>query len=185
MWTLTDGRVSRRSVLGLEGQGIPELGAARYRLFGSAAEVNLYESKSGEWKNPVVEVELQSGNEKKIMLLPALDSKSEPLPDGKTYLAFEAKPDDVKAYRSALSVIEGGKAVAAKTVAVNDPLVYKGYHFYQSNFRKEDPSYSGLLVVKDPGLGLIWAGFIMISVGVIYSSYLRPRPGPGRKSRDI
>jgi cytochrome c biogenesis protein ResB len=58
---------------------------------------------------------------------------------------------------------------------VNDPLSYKGYSFYQSNYRKEDPTYSGILVVRDPGLPVVWAGFVMVCAGVIFAFYARPR----------
>jgi hypothetical protein len=40
----------------------------------------------------------------------------------------------VKDWLSALSVVEGGKVVAAKRIQVNDPLVYGGVKFYQSSF---------------------------------------------------
>jgi cytochrome c biogenesis protein len=39
-----------------------------------------------------------------------------------------------KAYKSDLSVIEGGREVARKTIVVNDPLQYKGIWFYQSSY---------------------------------------------------
>jgi len=39
-----------------------------------------------------------------------------------------------KAYKSDLSVIEGGREVLRKTIVVNDPLQYKGIWFYQSSY---------------------------------------------------
>jgi cytochrome c biogenesis protein len=39
-----------------------------------------------------------------------------------------------KAYKSDLSVIDGGREVARKTIVVNDPLQYKGIWFYQSSY---------------------------------------------------
>ena len=58
---------------------------------------------------------------------------------------------------------------------VNDPLSHQGFMFYQSNFRKDDPTYSGIQVVRDPGLGVVFLGFIMMSIGVIFIYYIRPR----------
>jgi cytochrome c biogenesis protein len=46
----------------------------------------------------------------------------------------ETYPDgSPKKWWSTLTVVEGGKEVLSKTIVVNDPLVYKGLHIYQSN----------------------------------------------------
>jgi len=47
---------------------------------------------------------------------------------------MEAYPDgSPKKWWSKLTLIENGKEVVAKTIVVNDPLVYKGLHIYQAN----------------------------------------------------
>lgn len=62
-------------------------------------------------------------------------------------ISFQVRCDDfdvsyypdsmrVKDYTSVLTVIDGGKEVVKKKIEVNDPLVYKGYYFYQSSFGK-------------------------------------------------
>jgi cytochrome c biogenesis protein ResB len=88
---------------------------------------------------------------------------------------FEKKSDDIRAFRSRVSILENGAAVRQETLAVNHPLIHRGYWLYQSNYRPEDPSYSGILVMKDPGLGIVYAGFVMVSLGMILSFYGRPR----------
>src|SRR5208282_4760392 len=46
----------------------------------------------------------------------------------------ETYPDgSPKKWWSKLAVIEDGKEVVAKTIVVNDPLVFKGIHIYQSS----------------------------------------------------
>src|SRR5581483_2245636 len=40
----------------------------------------------------------------------------------------------VKSYNSSLTVLEQGQEKIAKTITVNDPLVYKGIWFYQSSY---------------------------------------------------
>ncbi len=40
----------------------------------------------------------------------------------------------VKSYNSTLAVLDQGEEVVAKTISVNDPLVYKGIWFYQSSY---------------------------------------------------
>jgi len=81
----------------------------------------------------------------------------------------------VRAYRSRLTVVEDGEPVREKTIAVNHPLEHDGYYFYQSTFREEDPTYSGILVVRDPGFKLVFAGFGLIALGVTFVYYIRPR----------
>jgi len=39
-----------------------------------------------------------------------------------------------KDYKSALTVLEGGKEVLTKVIEVNDPLIYRGVYFYQSSY---------------------------------------------------
>jgi cytochrome c biogenesis protein len=59
-------------------------------------------------------------------------------------LGFEVRCDDFtltnypdgrpKAYLSDLAVLENGREVVRKTIAVNSPLIYKGIYFYQSSY---------------------------------------------------
>jgi hypothetical protein len=171
-WELENGKVLRKAPLARDGGPVP---GSRLRLLASARESFVPENRSEEWRNPAVEVEVRRGTETRLHLLKAAHGEPLGLPDGRTFLALEPKPDDVKAYRSRLAVLEGGRKILEKTVEVNDPLSYGGYAFYQSNYRKEDPTYSGILVVKDPGLPLVWAGLVMICAGMIYVYYVRPR----------
>lgn len=51
---------------------------------------------------------------------------------------MERYPDgSPKAYYSDLDVIENGQVVKSKTIRVNDPLGYKGIHFYQATYGTE------------------------------------------------
>lgn len=97
------------------------------------------------------------------------------LQEGRSVLVLERPEQEVKAYRSRVSVLENGREVCRKTVEVNDPLSYGGWHFYQSSFRAEDPEWTGLLAVKDPGFGVVFLGFAMIACGVLFVYYVRPR----------
>lgn len=44
-----------------------------------------------------------------------------------------------KEYRSALTILEGGKAVKQKDIIVNDPLRYRGINIFQSSYGKLPP----------------------------------------------
>ena len=97
-------------------------------------------------------------------------------------LALENKLGEPRAYRSKVSLLEGGKAVKEGIIiAVNAPLSHGGYEFYQSDWRATDLDYSGLKVVRDPGLGLVYLGMILLSAGVIFVFYIRPRIGTADK----
>jgi cytochrome c biogenesis protein ResB len=90
------------------------------------------------------------------------------------FLVFENKHGEPKAYRSKVSVLEDNQVVKQATIAVNAPFSYGGYEFYQADYHKENLKYSGLRVVRDPGLGVVYAGMIMAALGVCFVFYVRP-----------
>ncbi|MCX7913170.1 MAG: cytochrome c biogenesis protein ResB [Thermodesulfovibrionales bacterium] len=47
---------------------------------------------------------------------------------------FYENTDTPKAFTTALTIIENGKEILKKTIAVNEPLKYKGITFYQSSY---------------------------------------------------
>jgi hypothetical protein len=105
------------------------------------------------------------------------------LAGGRLVLAIDRRQDDVKEYRSLVSMWEGGRKVRSATIQVNHPLSYRGYAFYQANFDPKNPDYSGIEVVRDPGLPLVYVGFLMLSLGVIYIFYITPRIVDFRRRR--
>lgn len=56
-----------------------------------------------------------------------------------------------KAYRSQLSILEGGQVVHKKAIVVNDPLTYKGITFYQSSY---EPYPNFMITVTNKKTGL-------------------------------
>ena len=125
-------------------------------------------------KGAAAELELRSKGSVTRRTLGGSSKNATWLPDGRTVLALERRAAEAKAYRSRLSILEGGKTVCTKTIEVNDPLSWRGWHFYQSSFREEDPTWSGIQVVRDPGFPIVFAGFLMIGLGVIFVYYVRP-----------
>ncbi len=148
------------------------------RLLAAAEEVLRPATRSSQWARPVARIEAREGDQ----LREAFIAADEPVRLGSTgyVLVFKKKADDVKAYRSSVSILEGGRAVRRGTISVNNPLAHRGFLFYQSDHRPEDPTYSGILVVKDPGLGIAYAGFAMVCLGAILCFYVRPRPRGAR-----
>ncbi len=152
--------------------GLPVVGL---QLHQAATIAPMPATRSEDWVNPMADIVLTDGGQTKELRLSATHGQPVALADKRTFLAFEVRTDDPKAFRSHLTVIEDGRPVAEKTIVVNDPLSHRGYMFYQSNFRKDDPSYSGIQVVRDPGLGVVFAGFVMMALGVVFVYYIRPR----------
>jgi hypothetical protein len=104
-------------------------------------------------------------------------------PPGRRYI-FERRPahpnrDDplamsyrraVKDYVSKLEIVNDGRVVAGKDVEVNHPLHYGGYYIYQYEPGDEDEFgvYTGLLVVSDSGLNLVYSGYAMLILGIFW-----------------
>jgi hypothetical protein len=103
---------------------------------------------------------------------------------GELAVVFENKEGEPRAYRSQVAVLGGGRVVKEATIAVNAALSYGGYEFYQADWHKEDLSFSGLKVVRDPGLWVVYAGIIMLSLGVCFVFYVRPRLAAGEGGKE-
>ena len=55
-----------------------------------------------------------------------------------------------------------------QTTAVNHPCSYRGYHFYQSNYDPLRGEYSVLKVVRDPWIGFVWVGIVLLTIGACW-----------------
>lgn len=88
-------------------------------------------------------------------------------------LPFEIKLDSFSMatsamdFKSYITILEDGREVLSGTTSVNHPLKYDGYYLYQSQFDPEDPKWTSIEVVKDPGAPIFFAGVILLNIGVI------------------
>ncbi|MFH1728602.1 MAG: cytochrome c biogenesis protein ResB [Pseudomonadota bacterium] len=87
---------------------------------------------------------------------------------------FQKHSTRIKDFKSDLSIYEENKLILQKTIEVNDPLEYKGYKFYQSNYDPKNMMWSGLRVVKDPGTIFVYLGFLILCLGILFIFYLKP-----------
>ena len=95
--------------------------------------------------------------------------------DGKVGLQYHAKDAEPKDFRSVIVVEDkDGHELARKEVSVNDPLVFRGHWFYQSNYDPKDATVSGIMVVVEPGLWLTYFGFACLIIGALWMFYLKP-----------
>jgi hypothetical protein len=92
----------------------------------------------------------------------------------------QPRPSD---FYSILQVIEDGQVVTEKKIEVNNPLRYSGYSFYQAYYDDRALSWSGLQVKKDPGIPLVYAGFVVQILGMIVIFYINPLLRKARKSQ--
>lgn len=83
-------------------------------------------------------------------------------------------------FQSRLAVLdERGREVVGKEVVVNDPLIHDGWWLYQANWGEaEGGRYSGIRVVRDPGLPLVLGGLALLLLGMAAELLL-----PGRRAR--
>lgn len=75
----------------------------------------------------------------------------------------------VRDYISELEVVRDNEVVASKDIEVNHPLYYDGYHFYQHEYgQNQFGDYTILMVVADSGLRIVYSGYAMLMVGIVW-----------------
>lgn len=91
-------------------------------------------------------------------------------------LDFKIYLDDfsLKDFRSKVVILNQDKEILKENIEVNRPLKYKGYSFYQTSYDQDNFKWTGLDVVRDPGVPFVWCGFILLNLGVILRFYFRP-----------
>jgi len=125
---------------------------------------------SGKGENPAVEIEHVK-------------------PDGQiaTYYIFERFPEfskipkylkityhrQIKDFISDVEVIKAGRVILSKSIRVNHPLHFGGYHFYQQSYDEKEGRYTVLLVVSDLGLEIVWLGYVLLGAGIVWLFYIK------------
>lgn len=143
------------------------------RFIPSATKKREEFNRSDEFKNPVVMVTWTRNDRSESYTVSASSERATFLDNGRVALLLRNKETTPKAYRSHVSVLKDGQAVKTHTLKVNSPLVYGGYYFYQSNYDPKDPTYSGIMVVRDPGVYIVFFGFFLLVVGGILRFYFK------------
>lgn len=80
----------------------------------------------------------------------------------------------IKSYKSAVQLLENGTVVLEKTIEVNHPIRHRGYALYQSGYNQNDLSWSTIQIVKDPGVPVVYAGFICLIGGLVLLLGFKP-----------
>jgi cytochrome c biogenesis protein len=124
---------------------------------------------------------LQNGRKIGTYLTPSNRSKEAPIPnflDQQLLLRLTGFRDPViRQYQSKVSVLEDGQVVKQALVEVNHPLVHRGIAIYQTAWNQDEFGfyYSGFQLSKDPGEPLVWAGSILLVLGLYAAFTVRYR----------
>ncbi|MFQ6083378.1 MAG: cytochrome c biogenesis protein ResB [Candidatus Aminicenantia bacterium] len=124
-------------------------------------------SKSNQLNNPVIIVVVKSSSKEETFLK---NIKDEPiiLDGGRFILKFEKQKEEIRKIKSLLRFYQPEEKVIAQGVEVHRPFKFKGYKFYQSPIPPTDLTGSTIYVIKQPGVEVIYLGFFILSLGVIY-----------------
>lgn len=104
-------------------------------------------------------------------------------PDGSARIAllhFHIDTQDLPVeWQSKLTMLEQGGGdswdpVTTGAIRVNDYFHYKGYRFFQTDARPDDPTYSGIGIVYDPGIETVLLGLYMVMFGVMIVFFINP-----------
>jgi len=150
--------------------------------FRMSIETGEITSASARFDNPAVQIRIGRNDDEEVRWVFARYPEAHPSPDA---LPLDAQfrlesSGRIKDFKSKLWIEQDGTKVLAKTIEVNDPLVYNGYHFYQSSYDDQTMSWTGLQVVKDPGVPVVYIGFAMLCLGTFIDLYPRSWRNPVR-----
>lgn len=82
-----------------------------------------------------------------------------------------------KSIASRVRLTRDGQTLKDAVVEVNSPLKFEGLVIYQTAYGKDPQGryYSGFQIVRDPGVPVVWAGFILLMAGLFLSFYFYHR----------
>jgi hypothetical protein len=120
--------------------------------------------------NPAIEVRIEKPNGDVITRYVFERFPDYIYPEDKFLLKYSRT---IRDYISDVQVIKDGNVVAEKSIEVNHPLHFGGYHFYQSSYDTQGHRYTVLSVVSDTGLKLVCAGYMALVIGVFWHLWIR------------
>lgn len=92
---------------------------------------------------------------------------------GPLKMEYEWAPFVPKGFLSHLEILEKGKVVQEKVINVNHPLRHRGFGIYQASYDSAGEKWSGLQIVKDPGVWLVYLGIAGLMLGLVFNIYVR------------
>lgn len=77
-----------------------------------------------------------------------------------------------KDFISKVTIIKDNREILNRDIKVNFPLKFSGFSFFQSSYDPEQLNWTGLRVVKDPGVGIVYLGFGLLILGLCIRFYV-------------
>jgi len=77
----------------------------------------------------------------------------------------------LKDVASTVRMVRGGVTLDRGIVSINNPLKFEGLSIYQTSYDRDEDGryYSGFQIVRDPGIPLVWSGFVLLLAGLVLS----------------
>jgi hypothetical protein len=120
--------------------------------------------------NPALEVKIESPDGQVVTKYVFERFPGHIHPEDRFFLSYRRV---ISEYISELQIIRDNEVVAEKDIEVNHPLHFGGYHLYQADYDKQAGQYTILTVTSDTGLGTVYAGYLMLCIGVFWHFWLR------------
>jgi len=132
-------------------------------------------SRSSSPNNPALEIEIKNkdGLIRKTWVFARFPEMHQQTAENfKVVYNWQARrPKD---FISDVSVIKNGKVELRKKIRVNDPLRYEGFSFFQASYDTDNLNWSGLRISNDPGVGVVYLGFVLLIIGLVVIFYVNP-----------
>ena len=128
-------------------------------------------SRSGEWRNPAVLISVKKTQAWLFALYPDFHGAVEW--PGKSSIGYEMsiKGGGVSSYISDITITQEKSAAISKKIEVNRPYNHKGFSIYQSTYDDKRLKWSGLYVKNDPGIPVVYFGFLLLCAGMFMQAF--------------
>ncbi len=140
----------------------------------------------GDGENPAAEIEIErpDGTTETRYVFERFASHFQDT-DGLQISYAPREPQMIRDYFSDIVIIKDGKKVISKTIEVNHPLYYGGYHFYQYSYDSDAGQYTVLSVTSDSGLYIVYTGYWLLSIGVLWQFWFKSIVGYIKSKKEI
>lgn len=132
-------------------------------------------SRSSKPNNPALEVELKDkdGKVKTFWVFARFPDMHQQI-DVNFKFVYNWAMRTPKDFISKVTILKDSKEITSHDIRVNEPFGFGGYTFFQSAYDSEGLSWSGLQVVRDPGVPVIYSGFVLLILGLVMIFYVNP-----------
>lgn len=128
--------------------------------------------RSSNPNNPALRLSLKASPERELWVFekfPGMHQEGQPI-----QVEYAYRRPAIKQYRSEVEITgPDGEAGPARQLWVNRPLRHGGYTLYQASYDPDDSTVSILQARRDPGVGLVYAGFAILLIGLAWNALRR------------